>query len=309
MVEKDGTFSVDQKVVAARVAQITEARILEHLQALEGEKHPIATPEALRNAAGYILTQMKSFDLDPLEEWIGEDRDKSFTNIIGRLSGSRAGQKILLVGAHYDTISGSPGADDNASGLAVLLEVARLLSPMRGKMTLQFVAFSLEEEGFLGSDHYARQLRRNKIPLWGAIILECVGYTDRRPGSQKTPSGLPLPLPDRGDFIGLLGNVPAEPIQKAYEAAARDYCPDLSCISLLVPGKGEHLPDTRRSDHVPFWDRGYRAIMLTDTANFRNPHYHKKSDQIETLDIPFITSVARALAAAVIQLAELKHPG
>ncbi|MDC4223620.1 MAG: M28 family peptidase [Candidatus Manganitrophus sp.] len=114
-----------------------------------------------------------------------------------------------------------------------------------------------------------------------------------------------MKLPSQGDFIGLVGNAAAEPIQKAYEVAVATYCPELPCVSLLVPGKGEALPDTRRSDHVPFWDRGYRAVMLTDTADFRNPNYHKKSDQLKTLDLTFITRVARSLAAAVIDLAEL----
>ena len=300
-------FSAEQQaLIAKHLSEISEEQVFKHLRSLEGVRHPVATPKALRDAADYLLDQMKSFGLDPVEEQIEGDVLHPFTNVIGRLAGSRAAQKILVIGAHYDTIPDSPGADDNASGLAVMLEAARVLAPLRGKMTLQFVAFSLEEEGFLGSDHYVRQVRRNKIPLWGAIVLECVGYTSRRPKSQKTPPGLPIPLPDRGDFIGLVGNAAAEPIQKAYESAAATYCTDLPFISYLVSGKGEGLPDTRRSDHVPFWDRGYRALMLTDTANFRNPHYHAKGDRIETLDIPFITRVARALAAAVIDLADLK---
>lgn len=302
-------FSVEQQaLIAKQISEISEEQIFNHIRALEGVKHPVATPKALRAAAEYLMDQMKSFGLDPVEEQIEGMVDHPFTNVIGRLAGSRAAQKILVIGAHYDTIPDSPGADDNASGLAVLLEVARVLSPLRGKLTLQFVAFSLEEEGFLGSDHYARQVRRNKIPLWGAIVLECVGYTNHKPKSQKTPPGLPIPLPDRGDFIGLVGNGAAEPIQKAYEFAASTYCADLPYVSFLVPGKGESLPDTRRSDHVPFWDRGYRAVMLTDTANFRNPNYHGKGDRLETLDIPFIAQVARALAATVIDLAELKIP-
>ncbi len=296
-----------QALVASQIAQITEERILAHLERLVGIKHPVAAPEALQAGADYILAQMKSFGLDPLEEAIEGERNERFVNLIGRESGSRVGKKILVIGAHYDTVSESPGADDNASGLAALLEAARILAPLRGKLTPQFVAFSLEEEGFLGSDHYARQVRRNKVPLWGAIILECVGYTDARPGSQSAPPGLPIKLPDRGDFIGLVGNAGAEPIQKAYEVAVSTYCPELPCVSFLVPGKGEALPDTRRSDHVPFWDRGYRAVMLTDTADFRNPNYHKKSDLLKTLDLPFITRVARSLAAAVIDLAELKE--
>lgn len=306
MLERSPSPSERQAFVTSQIAQITEDHILRHLETLVGVRHPVAAPEALRESGAYLSEQMKSYGLDLLEEAIEGERNDRFVNVIGRMSDGRVGKKILVVGAHYDTISESPGADDNASGLAALLEVARVLAPLRGKMTVQFVAFSLEEEGFLGSDHYARQVRRNKVPLWGAIVLECIGYTDRRAGSQASPAGLPVALPNRGDFIGLVGNSGAEPIQKAYEAAVAGYCPDLSCISLLVPGKGESLPDTRRSDHVPFWDRGYRAVMLTDTANFRNPHYHQKSDQIKTLDIPFIREVAQALAAAVIELAELK---
>jgi Zn-dependent M28 family amino/carboxypeptidase len=212
------------------------------------------------------------------------------------------------VGAHYDTVVDTDGADDNASGLAVLLEVARVLSPMRGRRTLQFVAFSMEEAGFLGSAHFVEKVRRNKVPVWGAIVLECVGYIDRRPGSQKTPEGFPFSLPEQGDFIGLAGNDAAAPIKEAFEAAAIRYSPTLPVVSLLVPGNGVLFPDSRRSDHVPFWDQGYRAVMLTDTADFRNPHYHQKSDCLETLDIPFIAAVARALAGAVVDLADLSLP-
>lgn len=304
--EKALPSPLERAAVGSLIGQITDARILDHLQALVGPKHPVTSPEALWKTGRYILDRMETFGLDTIEEGI-EGENPSLRNLIGRTSGRGAGQNILVIGAHYDTVAESPGADDNASGLAVLLEVARVLAPLRGDLTLEFVAFSLEEEGFLGSDHYVDQAQSNKVPLWGSIILECVGYTDHRPGSQSSPMGLPIALPDRGDFIGLIGNEIAEPVRKAFEGAISNYCPDLSCISLLVPGKGELLPDSRRSDHVPFWDRGYRSVMLTDTANFRNPHYHQKSDLLSTLDIPFITKVARVLAAAVIDLAELKN--
>lgn len=305
MLERTPVPSDRKAFIASRITQITEERLLGHLESLVGIRHPVTAPEGLRAAGAYIAGEMKSFGLDLLEEAIEGEHNERFVNLIGRESGGRAGKKILVIGAHYDTVADSPGADDNASGLAVLLEVARILAPLRGKLTPQFVAFSLEEEGFLGSDHYARQVRRNKIPLWGAMILECVGYTDARPGAQTAPAGLPIKLPSQGDFIGLVGNAAAEPIQKAYEVAVATYCPELPCVSLLVPGKGEALPDTRRSDHVPFWDRGYRAVMLTDTAEFRNPNYHKKTDQLKTLDLTFMTRVARSLAAAVIDLAGL----
>ncbi|MFQ5950001.1 MAG: M28 family peptidase, partial [Nitrospiria bacterium] len=187
-----------QAEIAQRIAGISETRVLQHIKRLEGAKHATTTPEALQSGADYILTQMKRIGLDPIKERIDGEGDQSFINLIGRLAGDRTGREILVVGAHYDTVAESPGADDNASGLAVLLEVARILSPMRGKLTLQFVAFSLEEEGLLGSDHYVRRVRRNKIPLWGAIVMECVGYIDRRLGSQKSPEGFPFALPERG---------------------------------------------------------------------------------------------------------------
>ncbi len=298
--------AIDPKTeVRKRITGISETRLVDHLKALVGTRHPVTEPKALEAAADYILGQMNQAGLDPIEECFGGDEGKAFVNLIGRHAGSRGNQDVLVVGAHYDTVAGTDGADDNASGLAVLLEVARVLSPMRGRRTIEFVAFSMEEAGFLGSDHYVNELRRKKVPLWGAIVLECVGYTDRRPGSQQTPEGFPFSLPDQGDFIGLVGNETASMIKEAFESAALRDSPSLPVVSLLVPGNGALFPDSRRSDHVPFWDRGYRAVMLTDTANFRNPHYHQKSDRLETLDLPFMAAVARALATAIVDLAGL----
>ncbi len=280
---------------------------------MEGEREPKNSSQALNRAAAYIQDQMSSFGLHATQapftaqnvpgQSLGED---TFFNVIGTGVHFKQHNALLLIGAHYDTVADSPGADDNASSLAVLLEVARVLSKMQGRLTPQFVAFSLEERGFIGSTAYLESLEQNKTPISGAIILECVGYTDLNPGSQHTPPGLPFALPDVGDFIGLLGNEAAKPIQTAFESAVDAYTPDLPKISLLVPGNSAALPDARRSDHVPFWDKGYPAIMLTDTANFRNPHYHQGSDRIETLDLDFIVKVAKAVAATVIHLAELE---
>ncbi|MFQ5579445.1 MAG: M28 family peptidase [Nitrospiria bacterium] len=294
--------------VADRITRISEARLLDHIKKLVGTRHPTEAPKALDAAADYILGRMRQVGLETIEESFGGEEGDAFVNLIGRQAASCTDKEILVVGAHYDTVCGTDGADDNASGVAVLLEVARILSPMRGRKTLQFVAFSMEEAGFLGSEHFVSEVCREKIPVWGAIVLECVGYIDRRPGSQRTPVGFPFSLPDCGDFIGLAGNEKAVPIKEAFESAALRHGPALPVISLLVPGNGALFPDARRSDHVPFWDQGYRAVMLTDTADFRNPHYHQKSDRLETLDIPFISAVARALTAAVIDLAELGLP-
>lgn len=295
--------------IAALVENVNDARILEHLDVLAGEKEAMHSPEALQAAAAYIEDQFRSYGLQTRQSSIPSSIDangKPCFNVIAQ-SPNEEGKEILVIGAHYDTVCGSPGADDNASSLAVLLEVARLLAPMRGQIGLQFVAFSLEEPGFIGSTAYLDAAEAEGDLIWGAFILECVGYTDSRPQSQQTPPGLPFNLPEVGDFIGLMGNMSAEQIKNAFELAVETYVPNLPKIALLVPEKGEMLPDSRRSDHVPFWDKGYRAVMLTDTANFRNPNYHQSSDTIETLDLSFITRVAKSVVATLVLLAELEQ--
>lgn len=258
---------------------------------------------------------MKTYGLEVTEQsFINHKIDSdlsSYPNIIGHLNQrSQATEdlhkEVLVVGAHYDTVLGSPGADDNASGLAVLLETARMLAGMQGHLEVQFVAFSLEEPGFIGSKAFVQIAKTQGEKIWGAIVLECVGYTNRQPGSQKTPPGLPIKLPDQGDFIGLLGNEAALPIKTSFESAIAETSSDLSCIGLIVPGRGNLLPDSRRSDHVPFWDQDIRAVMLTDTADFRNPNYHQAGDRLETLDLSFMTSITQTLAQTIIQLAGLK---
>ena len=304
-----------KKLSSALIETISEARILKHIEVLEGEKEAHRTPGALKKAGDYLSSQMRTFGLHPVHVPISPGRivttdanGEACFNVIGQLPEASPHQERLVIGAHYDTVAGSPGADDNASGLAVLLEIARVITPrcqaLRGGCVPEFAAFSLEEPGFIGSEDYLAKAEVAGTRIRGAIILECVGYTNHTPGSQRTPPGLPFPLPDKGNFIGLVGNEPAKPIKEAFEAAARQHAPELPCIGLLVPGNGAMISDSRRSDHVPFWDKGYPAVMLTDTADFRNPHYHRASDRRETLDIPFITQVAKALSAAVLQLLE-----
>lgn len=287
------------------IGQITESTVSAHLRELVGVRHAVTNPEGLRRAGAYLADRMKSYGLEVEEDPI-EGIPEKYANIIGQLRRRDPSRKILMVGAHYDTTDASPGADDNASGVSVMLEVARVLSSSQGKKDVQFVGFTLEEAGFLGSEHYARRIRRLKLPFLGAFVLECVGFIDSTAGSQTAPPNLPVHVPDRGDFIGLIGNQPARGIQRCFQETAERYVPKLPVVSFLVPGRGEHFPDTRRSDHVPFWDRGYQGVLLTDTANFRNPHYHRPSDALETLNVPFIVSVARALAATLVEAAEIK---
>ena len=209
----------------------------------------------------------------------------------------------IIVGAHYDTVVESPGADDNASALAVLLEVAYQLRRSPLERPVWLVAFCLEEQGLLGSTAFAARLKKAKRSIGGAIILECVGFASRTEGSQQTPPGIPIAVPGKGDFLAVIGNEASRELIAAIEQSAAGSVPRLKTLGLAVPGRGELLPDTRRSDHAAFWDAGFPAVMLTDTANYRNPHYHRRSDTVDTLDIPFLEKVIDTVIISIKTMA------
>jgi hypothetical protein len=203
----------------------------------------------------------------------------------------------VLVGAHYDSTPGTPGADDNASGVAALIAAARAVGP---REDVCFAAFDGEECGFVGS----RALVADKGPHRPehVHVLEMVGYASRAPGSQRNP--LPAILaPTIGDFLALVGTHGSRRLLDHVLTAA-DAHP--------VPVQGLYLPDVPlemiegishqllRSDHVPFWRAGLPALMWTDTAEFRNPHYHRTTDTPETLDYDFLAGVTKLLVHAVL---------
>lgn len=293
-----------------------------HLRALIGERHPVSSPASLRQAEEYLTEQFRALGLEvrghPFNALGGTYRnvvgtmpmqkgDGPSTRCIGRSNGYPEGglsPSPLIIAAHYDTVPGSPGADDNASALAVMLEVARSLRDVPLSKPVRFIGFCLEEEDLLGSLAYVAALRTAHAEIAGAIVLECVGYAKPEEGSQRKPTGVPVPIPSVGDFLAIVGNIASAELAGAVEAAAKGRVPELKTVTLLVPGNGELLPDTRRSDHAAFWHYGYRAVMLTDTANFRNPHYHKPTDTLETLDLSFMEKVAAAVTAAALRLTQ-----
>ena len=276
-----------------------------HLQALISERHPISSPAGLRRAQDYLADQFRRVGLEVSFHQF-RALGGTYKNVIAALcpqqgSGRRTGPP-LIIAAHYDTVDGSPGADDNASGLAVMLEAARALSPMTLAREIRFIAFCLEEEDLLGSLAYAAALKEAGEEIAGAIVLECVGYTSEKRGSQAIPVATPIAVSDVGDFLAIVGNSASAPLVNAFKRAATREARELKTVSLVVPAKGERLPDTRRSDHAAFWHYGYPALMLTDTANFRNPHYHRPTDTFETLDLTFMQRVVRAVTAAATSL-------
>jgi Zn-dependent M28 family amino/carboxypeptidase len=220
---------------------------------------------------------------------------------------SRGGELApLLIGAHYDTVSGSPGADDNASGLVVLLEVASRLRAQPLARPIWLVAFCLEEQDRLGSQAFVSRLKAERHELTGAIILECVGFARSEAGTQQSPPGVPIAVPTQGDFLAIVGNETSRSLVRQLEQKAQQHAAKLKTLSLVVPGRGEAMPHTRRSDHASFWDAGYPAVVLTDTANFRNPHYHRETDTVATLNLEFLSNVAATVTATAMQIAGVR---
>lgn len=274
-------------------------RFSSDLQQLTRERHPDFSPAALLETARYMRQRFSDLGLTPAAHAFTRQGD-IYENVIGTTPHEPVSDAPLILAAHYDTVAGSPGADDNASALAVLLDVARQVRGCRFERPVQFIAFCLEEENLLGSRAYVAQLKTSEQSIQGAIVLECVGYARNEEGTQKLPPGVPVAVPTVGNFLAVIGNQRSQALTMAVERAMNPYLP---VVSLVVPGNGELLPDTRRSDHAAFWEQSFPAVMLTDTANFRNPHYHQPTDMLDTLNLDFMASVADAVTAVLLNLA------
>ena len=219
-------------------------------------------------------------------------------------SGSDATRPRLCVGAHLDSRPDTPGADDNASAVAALLEIGRILGgdwPADAQLDLELVAFDLEENGMLGGREHAILARQNTVDLRGMISLEMLGYCDHSPGSQSLPRTLAGLYPDTADFIAIIGNQISGPLIEGFRAGATTV-EGLPVETLQVPRNGELLQAVRLSDHSPFWDEGFAALMITDTSFMRNPHYHQPSDTIETLDFDFLQHVTEGCVNGIHRL-------
>ncbi len=271
--------------------------------------------EAHQQARAYIhgLLEEAGFSVDEVHA------GGAGINLVTRPVPDRPDLPLVILGAHYDTVVGSPGADDNASAVASLLEMARLLGPVVNRAAgagprldgagpwharLVLVAYDLEEYGLIGSLEQARALRRGSVAVRGMISLEMLGYTDHRPGSQQLPPHLKGLYPDVADFIGVCANEASAGLMRVVVAGLKGVA-GLPVESIAVPGTGELVPQVRLSDHSSFWDEGYPALMITDTSFFRNPHYHQGSDTPDKLDYPFLERVTAGVCTATLQLLQV----
>jgi Zn-dependent M28 family amino/carboxypeptidase len=283
-------------------------RILKTVKEIEGLRDGHYHYEVLTKKAEYIESEFLSsgFKVQRDEFWF---HGKLHWNIIALPSESEDKRECVIIGANYDAVMESPGADDNASGVAVMLEAARLLGPKTG---LECVAFSLEEpqadslDFLIGSKHFVKRMRAEGRRYKAAFILESVGYVSHAPESQLLPPFVPAPTV--GDFIGVVGNKKAGTILETFKETAARHTPLLKVVTHRAPMRGFLVPETRFSDHAPFWDAGYPALMITDTAMFRNPYYHTPYDTSDTLSPDFMSQVAEALIHTVGHLLEPPCP-
>lgn len=248
--------------------------------------------ESERNQArSYILESLQAAGWTPQIQ-----RFEQGINIVAERPGTDPTAGTILVGAHYDTVERSPGADDNASGVAAALEVARAFGDRPTLRTLQLVFFDGEEVGLLGSLAFTAEAN-NIASLKGSIILEMLGYACHTSGCQHYPVGLPITPPsDRGNFLAVIGDQNHQPLINAFHQAHAVDLPEV--FSLAIPLLGMFTPDVLRSDHAPFWQKGIGAVMVTDTANFRTPHYHRSTDTSATLDRPFFAGTTQIVVNA-----------
>jgi Zn-dependent M28 family amino/carboxypeptidase len=223
----------------------------------------------------------------------------------------------MIVDAHYDSVFNAPGADDNASGVAGVLEALEILKDYSFERSIKFIAFDLEEEGLKGSVDYATKAVAESEDIMGVINFEMIGYHTEQPNSQSFPFGFELLFPDaygeieendfKGDFITNVGTENLPNLMMCYDSIAEIYVPELSVISVASPGNGTIVPDLQRSDHAPFWFAGYDAIMLSDGAEFRNPNYHMASDSLHLLDMNFAANIVKAAVATLIDKSGIVH--
>jgi hypothetical protein len=285
--------------------QETIERLEAHLRTLTetiGERS-VRFPEHLNKTADYIQLFYEDIGIAVHREPY-DYSDFKVDNVVAEISTGPQPSCRYLLGAHYDSVSGTVGADDNASAIAVQLETARCLKALLGREALDlavtFVSFALEEPPvygtrYMGSRVYAKKARKVQEKIDGMICLEMVGYACHEPGCQHYPFPLGFfGYPKEGNYIGIVGNFKSGGFTKALFKAFQNN-PELPVIKIRIPLNGRILPAVRLSDHASFWDQGFKAVMITDTAFFRNPHYHRPSDTMEKLDYRFMAELVESL--------------
>lgn len=304
------TDEILPQTIADASSSSRDILLREHVQRLAGLRHGVENYAELEKRGEYIETFFRSCGLPVRNQYL-LFKGRRYRNIIATVEGSRPDLPALLVGAHYDGNRQTPGADDNASGVAVLLDTARVLQGAKPVRRVELAAFTLEEPQTFthiirrGSRRFAREARKQGARYEGALILECVGFTATRQRGSSLSRLFGMGMPQIGDFLVAVANRPSQEFLDRFLDAASRNVSSLRVVGYAAPAQGYLLPQLRFSDHSSFWAEDYPAVMLNDTVMFRNPNYHGPSDTPETLDYVFMEKVASAVAAFVRTSADL----
>lgn len=286
--------------------QKTAALLKKHVHTLAQVIGPrnIWRPSSMATTVNYLTDEMRHCGYTVLQHEFTA-YDVTAVNVEVEIKGSRQPEEIIVIGAHYDTVEGCPGANDNGSGVAFLLELARHLTDARPARTIRLVAFANEEPPFyyskdMGSLHYARRCGHRKENIVAMLSLETMGFYSDQPGSQHYPFPFSVFYPDTANFIAFVGNVRSRHLVRQAIGAFRKHA--------RFPSEGLAAPDFIAgigwSDHWSFWQAGYPAIMITDTAFFRCNAYHTAADTAEKLDYERMARVVTGLVHTIMELAD-----
>jgi hypothetical protein len=282
--------------VPALLADVDGANLSATLSALAFHR-TADDPDAVRQQATQVVVDgLTAAGYAPETQSVVLGRTgKDEPNVFAELPGTECPSRTLVIGAHYDSKHPTgPGADDNASGVAGMLEIARVLHDHPLPVTVRFAGWSYEEEGLVGGFAMAKALKAEGRPVVGAVSLEMIGYT--------VPDIDPLTgLP--GTYLAMVADPTSAPLARAFAAAAYAYTPEFAAFGAVIDPNV--LPDILRSDHAAFLAQGYPALMATDTANFRNPNYHQATDTVASLDPAFHLASTRAALAGLVTFASV----
>lgn len=268
-----------------------------------GERSTVL-PENLQRAADFIDRELTTAGYRVERQTYEVVRDAvRADNLIVELRGTKKPDEIVLIGAHYDCVNGTAGADDNASGVAALLALARRFATSQPERTLRFVAFANEEPPHfqsrdMGSYQYAKRCHDRGEKIVAMLSLETIGYYDQAKGSQQYPGPLAALYPSTGNFIAFATNMGSRALMNQCIRAFKE----TTAFRAESGAFPEALPGIGWSDQWSFWQFGYKAVMVTDTAPFRNPHYHRPSDRPSTLDYDSMAHVVEGLRGVIAAL-------
>jgi Zn-dependent M28 family amino/carboxypeptidase len=292
-------FGVDVRglPVPAALDEVRERRLREDVNAIDEPRGTAQYAAALR-AAGYVASELGEAGLDVRFDNVTAGNGQTLPNVIADLPGTGCSGKVFVVGAHYDSVNNTPGADDDASGVAGMLELARVLRSRPLPMTVRFIGFPFEEIGLLGSRQAATQLADSGTDVVGMVSLEMIGFT-----ANADDSFLGVP----NDYLATVGDPQSALLARVFGAAHYEYVPQRFAPAAVIDPAA--LGDILRSDHAPFWAAGFPALLVTDTANFRNPNYHQPTDTRATLDFAFLTDSTKATLAGLMAYGLLDDDG